>query len=50
MTKSFFKLLARINKKILPSYSKKELDLQKANKIQMAIIGWRLWVTKNSLD
>lgn len=50
MTKSFFKLLAKINKKILPSYSKKELDLQKANKMQMAIIGWRLWVTKNSLD
>ncbi|TBW26533.1 SsrA-binding protein [Gramella sp. KN1008] len=50
MKKKFFKLLARANKKLLPSYSKKRLDLQKASKLQMAIIGWKLWVTKNSLD
>lgn len=50
MKKKFFKLLSKMNKKLLPSYSKKRLDLQKANKFQMAIIGWKLWVTKNSLD
>jgi len=50
MKKSIFKALAKFNKKFLPSYSKKALDLQKASKVQMAIIGWRLWVTKNSLD
>lgn len=50
MKKRFFRTLARLNKKLLPSYSKKRLDLQKASKIQMAIIGWKLWVTKNSLD
>ncbi len=50
MKKKFFKMLARLNKKLLPSYSKKQLDLRKASKLQMAIIGWRLWVTKNSLD
>ncbi|WP_072881795.1 SsrA-binding protein [Salegentibacter echinorum] len=50
MKKKFFKMLSRLNKKLLPSYSKKQLDLQKASKIQMAIIGWKLWVTKNTLD
>ncbi|WBL21470.1 MULTISPECIES: SsrA-binding protein [unclassified Zunongwangia] len=50
MKKKFFKSLAKLNKKVLPSYSKKELDLAKATKLQMAIIGWKTWVTKNSLD
>lgn len=50
MKKKLFKALAKFNKAILPSYSKKRLDLQKASKLQMAIIGWKLWVTKNSLD
>jgi len=50
MKKKLFKSLAKLNKKLLPSYSKKQLDLAKASKIQMAIIGWKTWVTKNSLD
>ncbi|MDT0557032.1 SsrA-binding protein [Ichthyenterobacterium sp. W332] len=50
MKKTFFKILAKINKVILPSYSKKQLDLTKASKLQMAIIGWRTFVTKNALD
>jgi hypothetical protein len=50
MKKKFFKALSKLNKRILPNYTKKELDLRKANKIQMAIIGWKSWVTKNSLD
>lgn len=50
MKKQIFKALAKLNKKIFPSYSKKGLDLQKASKVQMAIIGWKLWVTKNSLS
>ncbi|MFV8226764.1 SsrA-binding protein [Christiangramia aquimixticola] len=50
MKKKVFKILSRLNKKVLPSYSKKRLDLQKATKFQMAVIGWKLWVTKNSLD
>jgi len=48
--KQVFKFLAKVNKMILPSYSKRRLDLAKATKIQMAIIGWRSYVTKNSLD
>jgi len=50
MKKQIFKGLAKLNKKILPSYSKNGLDLQKASKLQMALIGWKLWVTKNALD
>ncbi|MBO3097296.1 MULTISPECIES: SsrA-binding protein [Gelidibacter] len=50
MKKSFFKFLAKINKALLPSYSKRQLDLSKASKLQMAIIGWRVYVTKNALD
>ncbi|MBA6152961.1 SsrA-binding protein [Gelidibacter maritimus] len=50
MKRSFFKFLAKINKALLPSYSKRQLDLSKASKLQMAIIGWRVYVTKNALD
>lgn len=50
MKKLIFKILAKVNKVILPSYSKKQFDLSKASKLQMAIIGWRWYVTKNALD
>jgi hypothetical protein len=50
MKKEVFKLLAKLNRAILPSYSKRQLDLSKATKLQMAIIGWRWFVTKNALD
>ena len=50
MKNKFFKLLAKVNRLILPSYSKKQLDLTKATKLQMAIIGWRWFVTRNALD
>ena len=50
MKKEVFKFLAKANKLILPSYSKKQLDLAKATKLQMAIIGWRWFVTRNALD
>ena len=49
MKKKFFKILAKVNKSILPSLSKKEVDLAKASKLQLALIGWRAYVTKNSL-
>ncbi|WP_243765992.1 SsrA-binding protein [Polaribacter cellanae] len=50
MKKKFFKILAKINKAILPSYTKKGLDISKATKFQLAIIGWKAIVTKNSLN
>ena len=49
MKKQVFKTLAKINKLILPSFTKKGLDISKASKIQLAIIGWRAFITKNSL-
>ncbi|MGB5646532.1 MAG: SsrA-binding protein [Muriicola sp.] len=50
MGKTIFKLLAKINKRILPSFSKKRLDLSRASKIQMALIGWRYYITTRALD
>ena len=50
MKKNIFKFLAKINKKVLPSFTKKEMDLAKASKFQMAIFAYKLWVTKNALD
>lgn len=50
MKKTIFKLLANLNKLLLPSYSKKQLDLSKATKFQMVIIGWKYFVTTNSME
>ncbi|AOW17081.1 SsrA-binding protein [Polaribacter vadi] len=50
MKKKVFKTLAKINKAILPSFTKKELDISKASKLQLAIIGWRAYVTMKALD
>lgn len=44
-----FKILAKLNKLILPSFTKQQLDIAKAKKWQMAIIGWRYYVTKRAL-
>jgi len=47
MSKKIFVILARINKIILPRYSKRNLNaLSGLDKI---IIGYRYWVTKNAL-
>jgi len=45
-----FKILAKINKLILPSFTKKRLDMAKAKKWQMAIIVYRYYVTTRALD
>ena len=49
MKQSVFKLLAKINKIVLPSYTKQQLDITKASKVQLAIIGWRAYVTMRAL-
>ncbi len=49
MSTSLYKILAKINKLILPSFTKQELDIGKAKKWQLAIIGWRAFVTKRAL-
>ncbi|EID73686.1 hypothetical protein W5A_10235 [Imtechella halotolerans K1] len=43
-------MLAWLNKKLLPSFSKQQLDIAKAKKWQLAIIGWRAYVTLNALS
>ena len=50
MKKQVFKILAKFNKAILPSYTKKGLDISKATKLQLAIIGWKAYITTNSLN
>ncbi|MBF7091372.1 SsrA-binding protein [Flavobacterium sp. ALJ2] len=45
-----YKILAQINKLILPSFTKQGLDITKAKKWQMAIIGYRYFITKRALD
>jgi len=50
MKKQVFKILAKVNKTILPSYTKRGLDLTKASKLQLMVFGWRLYVTKKALD
>jgi hypothetical protein len=48
MKKSFFKLLANLNKLILPRYSKR--DINKLSKIDKALVAYRYWVTLHALD
>ncbi len=45
-----YKILAKINKFILPSFTKQGLDPAKAKKWQLAIIGWRYFVTIRALN
>ncbi len=42
-------LLAQLNKLLLPSFTKQRLDVSKAKKWQMALIGWRYFVTIRAL-
>jgi hypothetical protein len=49
MKKQVFKIIAKLNRIFLPSFSKKHLEMSKAKKWQLAIIGWRYFITKNSL-
>ena len=49
-SKSVFKVIAKVNKWVLPSLTKQRVDLSKATKSQMALFGWRLYVTKKALD
>ncbi|MEO5978084.1 MAG: hypothetical protein ABIS36_02355 [Chryseolinea sp.] len=48
MGKGIFKALARINKVILPRYSK--TDINKLSKFNKVIVAYRYWVTLNALD
>ena len=45
-----FKILSKLNKVILPSYSKQRLDIAKATKLQKTIIAWRYYVTIHAIE
>jgi hypothetical protein len=48
MKKTIFRLLAGINKVIIPRYSKR--DFTKLSKVDQALVAYRYWVTLNALD
>ena len=45
----FYQIIAKLNKVVLPSFTKQGLDLAKAKKWQLAIIGWKYFVVKKVL-
>ncbi|RTY95050.1 SsrA-binding protein [Flavobacterium sp. GT3R68] len=45
-----FRILAKINKLILPSFTKQRLDVTKAKKWQLVLMAWRYYVTSRALD
>ncbi len=47
MKKQLFRLLAKLNKALLPKMW--DRDLLRLTKTQKLIIAWRIWVTKNAL-
>ncbi|MBK6829414.1 MAG: hypothetical protein IPG92_01090 [Flavobacteriales bacterium] len=47
MKKTLFRLLARLNKLVLPKLW--GTDLTRLSKTQKVIVGWRYWVTRNAL-
>lgn len=49
MRKGFFKFLAKLNRMLLPALSRQGVDPTKAKKWQLALLGYRYFVTKESL-
>lgn len=48
MKKMAFQILAKVNKVILPRYSKR--DITKLSKVDKAIVAFRYWVTIHALE
>ncbi len=48
MRRLLFKLLAKVNKLVLPRYSQR--DITQLSTVDKAIVGYRYWATKNALD
>ena len=44
------KVVAKLNKLLLPSLSKKRIDLTKITLFQKAILGWKLFITKKVIN
>jgi hypothetical protein len=47
MRKQLFRLLARLNRALLPTLWRK--DLMRLSKLQKLIVAWRYYVTRNAL-
>ncbi len=47
MRRTTFRLLARLNKALLPTLWNK--DLSRLSKAQKLLVAWRYWVTRNAL-
>ncbi|NMH28898.1 SsrA-binding protein [Flavobacterium silvaticum] len=45
-----FQFLARLNKWLLPSLTKKHTDISKASGFQKALLAWRYYVTTRALS
>ena len=45
-----FKLIANLNKLLLPSLSKRRVDLTKITMIEKAVLGWKLYITKKVIN
>ncbi|MBL6877672.1 MAG: SsrA-binding protein [Flavobacteriaceae bacterium] len=45
-----FKLIAKLNKLLLPSLSKRRVDLTKITIIEKAVLGWKLYITKKVIN
>jgi hypothetical protein len=44
-----YKTVTKLNKFLLPNFTKQRLDLAKAKKWQLALIGWKFFVLKKTL-
>lgn len=44
-----FKLLSRLNRLLLPRFSRRD-DLTQLKKWEQALVGWKMWVTYRLLD
>jgi hypothetical protein len=44
-----FRILAKLNRLLLPSFTRRRLDMAKARKWQLALIAWRYYVTTRAL-
>jgi hypothetical protein len=44
-----FRILAKLNKLLLPSLTKQHADIAKAGKLQKALLAWRYYVTIRAL-
>jgi len=45
-----FKIIANLNKLLLPSLSKRRIDLTKITMIEKAVLGLKLYITKKVIN